>query len=106
MDRQLSTVLTETLEAAETQLAAARQLDAETLASATEFRQDLHFELELMAADEGRVLDDEIEDLLRRLRDTDQRLTRVLSAANGVFEHILQVDEAPTYGASGRMRER
>jgi len=106
MDRPLATVLTETLEAAETQLAAARQLDADQLADATASRQDLHFELELLAGHARPELDDEIMDLVRRLQDTDSRLTRVLGAAQGVFREILQTDEPQTYGSSGRMRER
>lgn len=106
MDRPLATVLTETLEAAETQLSAARRLDAERLADATADRQDLHFELELLAGHEPPELDDEIMGLVQRLQDTDARLSRVLGAAQGVFNQLLQVDEPQTYGSSGRMRGR
>ena len=106
MDRPLATVLTETLEAAETQLSAARRLDAERLADATADRQDLHFELELLAGHEPPELDDEIMGLVHRLQDTDARLSRVLGAAQGVFNQLLQGDEPQTYGSSGRMRDR
>lgn len=106
MDRPLATVLTETLEAAETQLSAARRLDAELLADATASRQDLHFELELLAGHEPPQLDDEIMDLVHQLQETDSRLGRVLGAAQGVFREVLQVDEPQTYGASGRMRSQ
>ena len=106
MNRPLATVLTETLEAAETQLSAARGLDAERLADATASRQDLHFELELLAGHEPPELDDEIMGLVQQLQDTDSRLTRVLGAAQGVFREILQVDEPQTYGATGRMKGR
>ena len=106
MDRPLATVLTETLEAAETQLAAARSLDAECLADATASRQDLHFELELIAGHEPPQLDDEIMDLVHRLQETDARLTRVLGSATSVFRDILNTDQPQTYGASGRMKER
>ena len=106
MDRQLSKVLTETLEAARNQLCAARTLDADTLADATESRQDLQFELELLVAEEAKALDDDIADLVRCLQETDQRLMRVLGAANAVFEDIVHLDSPVTYGASGRMRAR
>lgn len=106
MDRQLSTVLTETLEAARTQLSAARSLDAETLADATECRQDLQFELELLVAEEAKQLDEDITDLVRSLQETDQRLMRVLGAASAVFDDITHVDAPSTYGARGRMRGR
>lgn len=104
MDRPLATVLTETLQAAETQLSAARRLDAEVLADATANRQDLHFELELLAGHDPPALDDEIMDLVHQLRDTDVRLSRVLGAAQGVFREVLQGDEPQTYGATGRLR--
>jgi hypothetical protein len=104
MDRPLATVLTETLQAAETQLSAARRLDAEVLADATASRQDLHFELELLAGHDPPALDDEIMDLVHQLKETDVRLSRVLGAAQGVFRDILQGDEPQTYGASGRLR--
>jgi hypothetical protein len=104
MDRPLATVLTETLEAAETQLSAARRLDAELLADATANRQDLHFELELIAGHERPALDDEIMDIVHQLQETDNRLGRVLGAAQGVFRDVLQGDEPQTYGSSGRMR--
>jgi hypothetical protein len=106
MDRQLSIVLTETLEAARTQLTAARKLDAESLADATECRQDLQFELELLVAEEAQKLDEEISDLVRTLQETDLRLMRILGAANAVFDDVLYVEAPATYGASGRMRER
>lgn len=106
MDRPLATVLTETLEAAETQLAAARRLDADTLADATANRQDLHFELELIAEHQPPGLDDEISDLVQRLQSTDARLSRVLGSAVSVFRDVLQTDEPETYGSSGRMRGR
>ena len=48
MDRSLASVLTDTLEAAQLQLQAARQLNSDRLAEATASRQDLQFELELM----------------------------------------------------------
>ena len=104
MDRPLATVLTETLQAAETQLSAARRLDAEVLADATASRQDLHFELELLDGHDPPALDDEIMDLVHQLKETDVRLSRVLGAAQGVFRDILQGDEPQTYGASGRLR--
>ena len=53
MERSLASVLTDTLEAAQAQLQAARQLDAEGLAGATANRQDLQFELELLANEEA-----------------------------------------------------
>jgi hypothetical protein len=106
MDRPLATVLTETLEAAETQLSAARRLDAERLADATASRQDLHFELELIAGHEPPQVDEEIMDLVHQLQETDARLTRVLGSATSVFRDILKTDEAQTYGASGRMKGR
>jgi len=106
MERPLATVLTETLEAAELQLAAARTLDPGGLADATANRQDLHFELELLADPMPPQVDEAIMDLVARLQDTDARLARVLGAASGVFKDVLQVDEPQTYGASGRMRGR
>ena len=53
MERSLASVLTDTLEAAQAQLHAARKLDPEGLADATANRQDLQFELELLANEEA-----------------------------------------------------
>ncbi len=106
MERSLASVLTDTLEAAQAQLQAARQLDAEGLAGATANRQDLQFELELLASEEATQVDDDIADVVRQLRSTDQRLMSVLGAASSVFRSVLQPDGATTYGATGRIRER
>ena len=106
MERSLASVLTDTLEAAQAQLHAARKLDPEGLADATASRQDLQFELELLAGGESASIDDEIADVVRQLRSTDQRLMSVLGAAGSVFRSVLQPDGATTYGATGRIRER
>jgi hypothetical protein len=106
MERSLASVLTDTLEAAQAQLQAARQLDSEGLADATANRQDLQFELELLASEETTRVDDEIADVVRQLRSTDQRLMSVLGAAGSVFRSVLQPEGSATYGATGRIRER
>jgi hypothetical protein len=51
-------------------------------------------------------VDDEIADVIRLLRSTDQRLMSVLGAASSVFRTVLQPDSPSTYGATGRIRER
>jgi hypothetical protein len=43
-------------------------------------------------------------DIVHQLQETDNRLGRVLGAAQGVFRDVLQGDEPQTYGSSGRMR--
>ncbi len=106
MERSLASVLTETLEAAQAQLVAARQLDPERLADATASRQDLQFELEIIQSRAAVQVDEEIAEVIRDLRETDQRLMSVLGAANSVFRSVLQPNNSPTYGASGRIRER
>ena len=106
MERSLASVLTETLEAAQAQLDAARQLDPERLADATASRQDLQFELEILQSRDAMQVDADSADVVRSLRDTDQRLMSVLGAANSVFRSVLQPNRSPTYGASGRIRER
>lgn len=106
MSRALSTVLTETLEAATQQLSAARQLDSDGLADATASRQDLQFELELIQNDGFRGVDEGIAGLVQQLQETDRRLVRVLGAATAVFREVLQTEPPQTYGASGRIRER
>jgi hypothetical protein len=106
MERSLASVLTETLEAAKMQLDAARQLDPGRLADATASRQDLQFELEIIQNREAIRVDEEIADTVRSLRETDQRLMSVLGAANSVFRSVLEPNSSPTYGASGRIRER
>ena len=90
MDRSLASVLTDTLEAAQLQLQAARQLNSDGLAVATANRQDLQFELELMRDETSWRVDEEIGDIVRELRATDQRLMSVLGAANSVFRNVLQ----------------
>jgi hypothetical protein len=106
MERSLASVLTETLEAAQMQLDAARQLDPERLADATASRQDLQFELEIIQNRDAIRVDEEIADTVRSLRETDQRLMSVLGAANSVFRSVIEPNSSPTYGASGRIRER
>ena len=106
MDRSLASVLTDTLEAAQLQLQAARQLNSDRLAEATASRQDLQFELELMRDEASWRVDEEIGDIVRELRATDQRLMSVLGAAGSVFRTVLQPDSPATYGATGRIRER
>ena len=106
MERSLASVLTDTLEAAQAQLHAARKLDPEGLADATANRQDLQFELELLANEEATRVDDEIAEVVRQLRSTDQRLMSVLGAAGSVFRSVLQPNTSSTYGATGRIRER
>ena len=106
MERSLASVLTETLEAAQAQLDAARQLDPERLADATASRQDLQFELEILQSRDAMQVDADIADVVRSLRETDQRLMSVLGAVNSVFRSVLQPNRSPTYGASGRIRER
>jgi hypothetical protein len=106
MERSLASVLTDTLDAAHAQLDAARQLDPERLADATASRQDLQFELEIIQNRDALRVDEEIADTLRSLRETDQRLVSVLGAANSVFLNVLLPNSTPTYGASGRIRER
>jgi hypothetical protein len=106
MERSLASVLTETLEAAQMQLDAARQLDPERLADATASRQDLQFELEIIQNSDAIRVDEEIADTIRSLRETDQRLMSVLGAANSVFRSVIEPNSSPTYGASGRIRER
>lgn len=106
MDRSLASVLTDTLEAAQLQLQAARQLNSDGLAVATANRQDLQFELELMRDETSWRVDEEIGDIVRELRATDQRLMSVLGAANSVFRNVLQPSSPTTYGASGKIRER
>ena len=106
MDRSLASVLTDTLEAAQLQLQAARQLNSDRLAEATASRQDLQFELELMRDEASWRVDEEIGDIVRELRATDQRLMSVLGAANSVFRKVLQPESPTTYGASGKIRER
>ncbi len=106
MERSLTSVLTETLEAAQAQLDAARQLDPDRLADATASRQDLQFELEVLQNRESLSVDEEIADIVRSLRETDRRLMSVLGAANSVFRSVLEPNTSPTYGASGRIRER
>ena len=106
MERSLTSVLTDTLEAAQAQLHAARKLDPEGLADATASRQDLQFELELLASGESTSVDDEIAEVVRQLRSTDQRLMSVLGAAGSVFRSVLQPEGSATYGATGRIRER
>jgi len=106
MERSLASVLTDTLEAAQAQLHAARKLDPEGLAVASASRQDLQFELELLADGGSTSVDDEIAEVVRQLRSTDQRLMSVLGAASSVFRSVLQPDGPTTYGATGRIRER
>ena len=106
MERSLASVLTETLEAAQAQLDAARQLDPERLADATASRADLQFELEVIGSGETVRVDQEIADTVRTLRETDRRLMSVLGAAGSVFRNVLEPNSSPTYGASGRIRER
>ena len=105
MERSLTSVLTETLEAAQAQLDAARQLDPDRLADATASRQDLQFELEILQNRDSLRVDEEIADIVRSLRETDQRLMSVLGAANSVFRSVLEPNTSPTYGASGQMGE-
>jgi hypothetical protein len=106
MERSLASVLTKTLEAAQAQLVAARTLDPERLADATASRADLQFELEVIQSDESFHVDEEIADTIRALQDTDRRLMSVLGAATSVFRNVLEPNHSPTYGASGRIRER
>ena len=106
MDRPLASVLTDTLEAAQLQLQAARQLNSDRLAEATASRQDLQFELELRRDEASWRVDEEIGDIVRELRATDQRLMSVLGAANSVFRNVLQPAAPTTYSASGKIRER
>lgn len=95
------TPLSQLLELAEQQLAAARSLSVERLAHATRLRSELLFELEVA----GQPIEGDRE-TLQRLTQVDRRLQHVLSAALGIFEAGTRSRQDLTYGANGRLRRR
>jgi hypothetical protein len=95
------TPLAQLLELAEQQLAAARSLSVERLATATRMRSELLFELQVS----GQPIDGDRE-TLQRLTHVDRRLQHVLSAALGIFEAGTRTRQDPTYGNNGRLRRR
>jgi hypothetical protein len=105
MERPLEEILEDSLAVAEQQLTAARALDVEALREATNRRQDLNFELELIEAEELDIRGDTlIEGLLLDLQQIDRRITAVVGAANAVFSTLIPREPPPTYSATGRLR--
>ena len=105
MTRDLATILESCIETAETQLEAARTLNAEGLQEATAQRQDLVFELERYSDAELKAAGtDETRDLALELAELDHRLSRILGAALDTFDRLLPDSKPATYSADGRIR--
>ncbi|MDP6935221.1 MAG: hypothetical protein QGG40_20040 [Myxococcota bacterium] len=93
------------MKAASDQLEAARNMDKDALFEATELRQDLLFEIELLG-EEGTVfeLDENARKHVESLEALDHRLISVLEAANLTLKQVLGLEPPATYSQSGRMR--
>jgi hypothetical protein len=106
MMRPLATLIKDLLGTAERQVEAARGLDRDGLEAASERRQDLYFELQILLQETGKLESDTIRADLLKLGQLDHRLRRILSSANAVFSEVLGFNTPPTYGADGRIAIR
>jgi len=98
-------LLSASVEVAQRQLVAARTLDTDGLRQATATRQDLLFELGVLAPVAADVKGDaEVGALLRELRGLDTRLERVLSTVTGVVSEVLGNRPLAVYASDGRLR--
>lgn len=105
MDQPLARIVTRSIQVAEQQLVAARSLDTEGLREATAIRQDLLFELGVLAPTPEQVAGDaELVPLLRRLHELDRRLDRVLQTVVGFVSELLGTDTPALYASDGRLR--
>lgn len=106
MDREVVSILAESVKVAEHQLEAARKFDARALTQMTERRQDLLFELGLIEQDPAVLRrDDRVRTLVKQLRIFDLRLEKVLNAATRVLADVMPQGAPQTYGANGRLAQ-